>query len=200
MYSPATNPALHFPLQTRYVEAIASITTNYPCKTRVERVPRCRPRGPTLCIFLRLNGCRPYPIGQAAPKCRESAHKAGTDTWGTSAKLFPRARNYWLTPPSAPHFVFVRAPCLRPAQNQRVGTPDFLRDYFIIAPSAIAEGASNQKLVLRHRPASRYNIDGLDTECPAAFGFQRQFRLPSRLENKPDVGSRAFPCQTRAAR
>ncbi len=41
-----TSPGIQ-PLQTMYVEAIASMTTENPCKARVKLIPRCRPCGPT---------------------------------------------------------------------------------------------------------------------------------------------------------
>lgn len=105
------------------------------------------------------------------------------------------------TLPRLPHTLILfglRASAL--LKTKEWGPPTFSMTTLLSRHLLSQKARATKKLVFRHRPASRYNIGGLVTECRPAFGFQRQFRLPSRLENKPHVGSRAFPCQNRAAR
>ena len=91
------------------------MTTNYPCNARVERLPRCRPSGPTCCNFPSANrvAVQSYRTG-GHQKCSKSAHKAGTDTWGnyfgtTSA----RTRNNGARSPTKPHpLILRRTACL----------------------------------------------------------------------------------------
>ena len=85
---------LHPPLQTSYVATIATITTKYPCKSRVKRIPRCRPHGPTCPFFLAASRVSSFPIGHVDTKkgqvgpLRRNRH-LGT---GSLLQLLPRLR------------------------------------------------------------------------------------------------------------
>ena len=76
----------------------------FPCHARVKYFPRCRPSGPTCCIFPPANraSVHSYRTG-GRQKCSKSARKAGTDTWGNYCELLPLSAETICSRPRRPH-------------------------------------------------------------------------------------------------
>ncbi len=148
-------PHLCLPLQTSYVAATAAITTKYPCKPRVERIPRCRPHGPTCPFFLAASRVSSFPIGHVDTKkgqvgpLRRDRH-LGT---GLRMKLRPRLRGTTgLAPPPPAPFDF--APGLRSLPNAKSKRVARLPpNYFLSRPLQSQKARDGfSKLVEEHPP------------------------------------------------
>ena len=148
MYRLKLHAPHELPLQTRYVEAIASTTTNYPCNTRVERIPRCRPHGPTFFICPTANRVLSFTYRTGNTTNEESRPARPGPTPGELVlNYFRVARNYGTRSPTA-HTLCLCSGTAFLAQRKikECGTPTAITT--LLSRHLLSQKARNDKFIL----------------------------------------------------